>query len=222
MSAMADPMADSVPALGNSCCKPQQDGHGRSIKPARRAGSAYNAAKRCGRSHCCVLCLPAPERPHSLDLAEVHMSRKLVGACMAAIAFAGVLGLGWPGAAKSQDKAWADGSIRIDFQGSVNDYATVTVFHEGKAVATKDVIINAGRAEFTKLPAGTYEVRFECPGWKTLIRRAMLTEKEKTAELMPKMVKGDGTLVVGPAPSLQELEARIKSLETAVAKLQGK
>jgi hypothetical protein len=56
----------------------------------------------------------------------------------------------------------------------------------------------------------------------TVVRRAILTETEKTSDLMPKMVKGDGTLVVGPGPSLQELDARIKKLEDAVSKLQGK
>lgn len=150
------------------------------------------------------------------------MSRKLIGGCLVAIAFTALLALGWPGAATSQDKASAGGSIRISFQGGENDYATVTVFHDGKAVATKDVILNAGQADFKKLALGTYEIRFECPGWKTIVRRAILSDTDKTAVLTPKMVKGDGTLVLGPGPSLQELEARIKSLEAAVVKLQGK
>jgi hypothetical protein len=151
------------------------------------------------------------------------MRRQLFVSCMVAIAFAALIGLRWPGSATSQDKASADGSIRIKFPGTATeDHATVTVFRDGKALATKDVQINAGEAEFKNLQLGAYEVRLECPEWKTLVKRAILTEKDKTADLMPKMVKGDGTLVVGPGSSMQELEDRIKKLEAAVAKLQGK
>jgi hypothetical protein len=151
------------------------------------------------------------------------MSRQLFGVCMAAIAFAALVALEWPGSATSQDKGGPPyGSIRIKFPRGDDDTVTVTVFREGKALATKDVSLNAGETEFKILPLGTYEVRLECPGWKTLVRRAILTETDDTADLMPRMIKGEGTLVVGPGPSLQELEARIKKLEADVAKLQGK
>ncbi len=151
------------------------------------------------------------------------MGRKLIGGCLVAIALTGLLGLARPGTATSQEKASADGVIRILMHvGGIVDYATVTLFHEGKAIGTKDVPIIGGKTEFKKLSPGTYEVRFECPGWKTLVKRVILSETDKTAELMPKMVKGDGTLVVGPGPSLQELVDRIKKLEAAIAKLQGK
>jgi hypothetical protein len=142
---------------------------------------------------------------------------------MMAIAFTGLLSLEWPGSATSQDKTPVDGAIRIQMQVvESGDFATITVFQEGKAIATKDVAINGGGAEFKKLSMGTYEVRFECPGWKTLVRQALVTETDKTAELTPKMVKGEGTLMIGTGPSLQELDDRIKKLEAAVAKLQGK
>jgi hypothetical protein len=62
----------------------------------------------------------------------------------------------------------------------------------------------------------------ECPGWKTVVRRVILSETDKTQALLPKMTKGDGTVVFGSGPSLQELEDRIKTLEAAVAKPQGK
>jgi hypothetical protein len=141
---------------------------------------------------------------------------------MVAIVAAALISLEWPDSSTSQDKASAPGSIRIKMYGGDNDYATITVFREGKAVATKDVTMNAGIGEFKNLPLGAYEVRLECPGWKTLVRRAILAETDKTAELVPKMVKGDGTLVVGAGPSMQELVARMDKLEAAVAKLQGK
>ena len=144
------------------------------------------------------------------------MNRQPFARWMVAISLAAWISLGWTISIASQDKSSAEGSIRIKMQGSDNDHATVTVFREGKALATKDLLINAGEAEFKNLQLGAYEVRLECPGWKTLVRRAILTEMDKTAELMPKMTKGGGTLVVGPGPSLQELEARIQKLESSV------
>jgi hypothetical protein len=76
--------------------------------------------------------------------------------------------------------------------------------------------------EFKQLPLRTYEVRVECPGWKTVVRRVILSEMDKAQALLPKMTKGDGTVVLGSGPSLQELEDRIKKLEAALTKPQGK
>jgi hypothetical protein len=123
----------------------------------------------------------------------------------------------------SQDKAPGNGSIRVKFEdASVNTPGTVTVFRDGKAIATRDAYINGGSAEFKSLPLGTYEVRSDCPGWKTVVKRAILTDTDRSADLMVKMLPGNGTLAYGVGESLHELEARIQKLEAAVAKLQGK
>ena len=66
--------------------------------------------------------------------------------------------------------------------------------------------------EFKQLPLSTYEVRVECPGWKTVVRRVILSDTDKAQALQLRMTKGDGTVVLGSGPSLQELEDRIKSL----------
>ena len=62
----------------------------------------------------------------------------------------------------------------------------------------------------------------ECPGWKTVVRRVILSETDKTQALLPRMNKGDGTVVLGSGPSLQELVDRIQKLKAALAKPQGK
>jgi hypothetical protein len=49
--------------------------------------------------------------------------------------------------------------------------------------------------EFKQLPLSTYEVRVECPGWKTVVRRVILSETDNTQALLLKMNKSDGTVV---------------------------
>ena len=46
--------------------------------------------------------------------------------------------------------------------------------------------------EFKQLPLSTYEVRVECPGWKSVVRRVILSETDKTQALLLKMINGDG------------------------------
>jgi hypothetical protein len=96
---------------------------------------------------------------------------------------------------------------------------TVTVYRDGKAIATRDVTSRV-ETSFAKLPRGNYEVHFEAPQYTTVIKKVALEDFD--SELKTIMAKGQGTVVFGGGPSLRELEARIKKLEEALAKPQSK
>ncbi len=103
--------------------------------------------------------------------------------------------------------------------------ATVSLYHNGKLLATKEVAVNRGRREwvkFSSLPFGTYEVRTEAPRRVTVVKKVVLRKEDKTQELTVTLEKGKGSVVFGGGPSLEELEERIKKLEAEVAKLRHK
>jgi hypothetical protein len=69
------------------------------------------------------------------------MNCQPVRGSLVVLACAVLIGLVWPGSIRSQEKAPADGSIRVGLYGGTEDYAAVTLFREGKAIATNDVAI---------------------------------------------------------------------------------
>ena len=112
------------------------------------------------------------------------------------------------------------GSLRLVLDGSTHGAVAITLFQHGEVVASKDQRIGLD-VRFERLPVGAYEVRCESPGHKTVVKRALLTVVEPSAEVIVEMVEGEGTTVIGAGPSLQELDARLRKLEADMAKLRG-
>ena len=138
------------------------------------------------------------------------------------VAFYAVFALVWSEATLAQEKKANDGIIQIFVYGEKDcPFVAVTVFREGKAIGSRDMLPNSnGGAGYVldKLPDGSYEVHFQAPQHTTLIRKVVLGQ-ERRASLSPTMVKGTGSMVLGGGPSLHDLEVRIRQLEEAVAKL---
>lgn len=121
----------------------------------------------------------------------------------------------------SQEKQEDDCSIQVFVNaGEGVGTVAVTVYRDGKAIASQDVLPNQSGTGYTirKLARGNYEVHFQAPQHTTLIRKVVL-DHEKYAYLKPTMSKGSGTIVLGSGPSLHELESRIRQLEETLAKL---
>lgn len=124
-------------------------------------------------------------------------------------------------AALSQEKK-DTGMLKVNLHGGTGgQIITTTVYREGQVLATRDQFLG-NRVEFKNMPLGTLEVRCESPGHTTVIKRALLTPDDREPEVIVEMKKGEGAQSVGFGPSVHELEARIRKLEAAVAKLQGK
>jgi hypothetical protein len=143
------------------------------------------------------------------------------------VATAAVLYLSIPRGASTQEKKDGESRINVFIEnpgGGVADreVATITLYRDGKAIATKDVPFGSNGATFDKLSSGPYEVRFEALGHKTVVKRVVLRATDKSLPLWASLPKGKGTVVLGAGPSIQELAARIKKLEDDVAKLQKK
>jgi hypothetical protein len=164
--------------------------------------------------------LPEPSQSDIIPW-EVLMCIRLPGAILIVVAGAAILCVGIPNGAPSQEKKEREGVIEVWVENPVGMVATITLYGEGKAIATKDVRFG-GRTTFDRLPLRAYEVRCEAPEHATVVKRVLLREGDRSQVLMTRLPKGKGSVALGAGPSLQDLEARIKKLEEAVAKLQKK
>jgi hypothetical protein len=149
------------------------------------------------------------------------MRVRVQGTILVVLASVTVLCVGIPNDVSSQDKEERKGVIEVLVENPASGDATVTLYQDGKAIATKELRFG-GRTQFDRLSLGTYEVRFEALGHTTIAKRVLLREGDRSHVVRAKLPKGTGSVVLGAGPSLQELEARIKKLEAAVAKLQKK
>ena len=127
----------------------------------------------------------------------------------------------------AREEKEGDGIINVGIYGPDLQQASITLYQDGKSFATKDIplLTNShpnGSSKFSCLPFGTYEVRVETPGHVTVVKRVILREADKLQELKIYLTKGEGSTLLGPGPSIQKLETRIRNLEEAVGKIQSK
>lgn len=154
------------------------------------------------------------------------MRVRLLGATLIVLVTTAILCVGISGGALPQEKKEGEGVINAYIEnpgGGIGKrgIATITLYQDGKAIATKDVVFG-GQTTFDKLSLGAYEVRFEALEHTTVVKRVLLREAAKSQDLRTNLPKGKGSVVLGAGLSIQELEARIKKLEDEVAKLQKK
>ena len=137
-------------------------------------------------------------------------------------AVAGLAAVFVPTEGLSQEQKANVGVVSVHIEGGVSDqFCTVTLLREGRAIAAKDLRVG-NKHRFENLPFGAYDVSCESARMKSLVKKAFLRADDKTVELTFQMQGGEGTFVFGAGTSVDALEARVKKLEAAVAKLRGK
>lgn len=106
-------------------------------------------------------------------------------------------------------------------------HVMITIFRAGKAVAQDE--IDADYNTNFDLPEGTYRVRWEGPGLKTVEKNGVLVRSDRDREVRARMEKGSGTSlhvystgIVPTGLTQKEVQKRIEQLRQEIDYLENK
>ena len=116
----------------------------------------------------------------------------------------------------------SNGSLKIGNEdlGAEDGAVLVSVTKAGAILKSSDCS-STHSISWEKVPEGDYEVRFESPSRRTVLKRIHISAGEETV-LSAKLPEGNGVIGMGGGPSLTELDARVKRLESTLAAMRKK